>query len=163
MAIKTVEKQIGDSLFKINTMNNDKLVPFLARLTKVFGQSLTAVFGGNDSAPQDIETLEAIKASQLGSPLTQEQEILLAKKAEQDQKLFADNLSKAVSFLVDNMGKEDVPALIKELFIASQVVRDGSTSTVGYNDVDLGELFQVLLFIVQENFGSVFRLGGIKV
>ncbi len=161
MAIKTVEKMIGDSLFKINTMNNDKRIPLLARITKVFGQSLSAIFGGGESAPQDVETLEAVKANDAEQPLTQEQEILLAKKAEKDQQLFSESLSKAVGFLTSNMDKEDVPALIKELFDKSQVVKENTVVT--YNDVELGELFQILLFIVQENFGSVFQLGGIKV
>jgi len=161
MAIRTVEKTIGDSLYKINTMNNDKRIPLLARITKVFGQSLSAIFGGGESAPQDVDTLEAIKADQAGKTLTQEQEILLAKKAERDQQLFSESLSKAVGFLTSNMDKEDVPALIKELFDKSQVVKENTVVT--YNDVELGELFQILLFIVQENFGSVFQLGGIKV
>jgi len=161
MAIRTVEKTIGDSLFKINTMNNDKRIPLLARITKVFGQSLSAIFGGGESAPQDVETLEAIKASNAGQPLTQEQEILLAKKAEKDQQLFSDSLSKAVGFLTTNMDAETVPAIIKDLFRESQVVKDNTV--IGFNDVELGELFHILVFIAQENFGSVFQLGGIKV
>ncbi len=161
MAIKTVEKQIGDSIFKINTMNNDNRIPLLVRVTKLFSQSLSAIFGGSESAPQDVETMEAMEVAQINpDALTSEQKVLLAKKAEKDQEIFANSLSKAAGFLVENLDKEDVYLLTKDLFNKSQVVKDNQT--VGYNDLELGELFQVIFFIINENFSSVFQLGGIK-
>lgn len=162
MAIETKEKQIGSSSFKINTMANGKRMKYMTRLTKVFGGSLTAMFGGGDTAPVDVDTLQAVKASQEGSPLTPEQEVLLAKKAEKDQELFAANITKATNLLVEGLDKEDVTVLVKELYNDSQVKKDDKLADFDHG-IEFGELLQVLYWVVQENFGSVFQLGGIRV
>lgn len=168
MAIETKEKQIGSSSFKINTMANGKRMKYMTRLTKVFGGSLTAMFGGGESAPVDVDTLAAMKAKELAEvsvdapALTPEQEVLLAKKAEKDQEMFAANITKAVNLLVEGLDKEDVGVLVKELYNDSQVQKEGKLADYD-NGIEFGELLQVLYWIVQENFGSVFQLGGIRV
>ena len=72
------------------------------------------------------------------------------------------SLTAAVNLLVEGLGKEDVNALVKELYNASQVQKDNVLADFEHG-IEFGELLQVLFWIVQENFGSVFQLGGIKV
>jgi len=162
MAIRTIEKTIGNSVYSFNTMNTGKRVEFLARITKAFGASITAFFNSTDTAPDDVDTLEAIKAFSEAKPLTPEQEVLLAKKQEKDNVKMSDNITKAVELLIQNMDKENVPALIKDLTVRSEVVINGKPLTNYDTEIeDLGELFQLLFSIVQENFGSVFTLSGV--
>ena len=171
MAIKTVEKTINGETYKINTLNTSNSVKFLAKFTRLFGTSIPVMFAGGDSVPADVETLEALKvADQIrsgieGKVLTPEQELLLAKKSEKDSQVLSENITKAVRNLVESMDKEDVSIFVKELFQASSVVRGTSTQLLDYENgvEDVGELLQIMLFIVSTNFGSVFRLGGIAV
>ncbi len=182
MAIKTVEKIIDGEVYKINTLNTSNSVKFLARFTKLFGTSIPVMFSGGDSVPNDVETLEALKivehnqriniliAAGSGSEddlkkLSPEQELFLAKKAENDAKVLSENITKAVRNLVESMDKEDVGSFVKELYLASSVARGTSTQLLDYENgiSDVGELIQIIIFIIQTNFGSVFRLGGIAV
>lgn len=66
---------------------------------------------------------------------------------------------KAIKMLVENIDKDDVVALIKEL--VQNTKRNGNTINF---DIDFAgeyaELFQVVLFVVQENYGNFFKLAG---
>ena len=172
MAIRTVEKTIGDHVYSFNTMNTGKRIGFLSRITKAFGSSITAFFGavGGNTSPTDVDTLEAIKAQESlnygiegAKALTSEQEILLSKHADKQQQAMFDGITKAVELLVGNMDKENVEVLIKDLIVKSEVTIDNRPVNYDNDFDDLGDLFTLLIGIVQENFGSVFTMGsGIK-
>lgn len=172
MAIRTVDKTIGDHVYSFNTMNTGKRVNFLTRITKAFGSSVTTFFGavGGSSSPADVETLEALKAQEAlnysiegAKALTSEQEILLSKHADKQQQAMFEGITKAVQLLVENMDKENVEVLIKDLVIKSEVSVDNRPVNYDNDFENLADLFGLLVEIVQEN-GLVFLTGnGIKV
>ena len=172
MAIRTVDKTIGDNVYSFNTMNTGKRIGFLTRITKAFGSSITAFFGavGGNTSPEDTDTLEAIKAQEAlnyliegAKALTSEQEILLSKHADKQQQAMFAGITQAVELLVGNMDKENVEVLIKDLIVKSEVTIDNRPVNYDNDFDDLGDLFTLLIDIVQENFGSVFTMGsGIK-
>jgi hypothetical protein len=170
MAIRTIEKTIGNSVYTFNTMNTGNRVQFLARVTKAFGPSVGAFFGGisSNGAPDDVDTLEALKAQAAldnyeegAKPLSSEQEILIAKQNDKQQKAMFEGVTKAVELLVTNLDKEIVPQLIKDLVTKSEVSIDNKPVNYDQDFDDLGDLFKLLIEILTENFGSVFTLGSV--
>lgn len=163
MAIKTEEKQIGSSSFKINTLNNERRMEFTPRLIKLFGDSIPTLIVSlsGEVAASDVETLEAVKAQQEGLDLTPEQEVLLSKRSERSQEIFASGVTKASQMFIAGLGREDITGLAKDLYSKSQVQKDNKL--VGFNDVEFDELVQILIWILVENFAPLFRVGGIVV
>lgn len=171
MAIRTVEKTIGEHVYSFNTMNTGKRMNFLTRMTKAFGESIPAFFGavGGAGSASDVETLEAIKVQEALSfgiegakALTSEQEVLLSKHAEKQHQAYFDGITKAVGLLVNNMDKENVEVLIKDLIIKSEVSVDSRPVNYDNDFEELFDLFTLLFAIVQEN--GFFPMGnGIRV
>lgn len=67
-------------------------------------------------------------------------------------------LTKAISLLADNIDKEDVAALLKDLI--STTTRNGQPINFDLDFMGkLGELFKVIVFVAKENYGGFFEAG----
>lgn len=155
MGIETKEKQIGDSTYRINTYATGKNLAFMVRLTKVFGESVPAFFSGLQVEQEDENFAD----------MTAEEFEAFEKKAEGRQgKAFFNAMQTAISLLVDNLDKDDVPKLIEEMVKAAQTQKDGQL--VNYESDFAGggvaDLLQVMYFIIEENYDKVFLVGATK-
>ena len=74
------------------------------------------------------------------------------------------NIFKAIDLLVDNLDKDDVSQLIEQMIKAAQTMKDNKELhyETDFAGDSVGDLFQVLMFIVQENYSKVFPVGAIQ-
>ena len=144
MAIETKEVVIGNSNFSINTYATGKSVNILTRLTKVFGEAIPTFFArvaeSVDTEGMTKEQIEAIQAQGV-----------------------MDAAKRAVGVLVSNLDKEDVAALLKDIVMSASTLKDNKPINYenDFSGSDISDLIQLVIFIVMENYGKVFRVSGI--
>ena len=138
MAIENKTKVIGDAVYGINTYPTSKSVVFLTRLTKVFGDAVPTFFDNIQTSVKDVEGLSPEEVFQAAS--------------------------KAVHVLVNNMDKDNVPELIEQMVKVAQTTKDDKLINyeTDFAGSKIGDLIQVLIFIVMENYGNVFQASAIK-
>lgn len=155
MGIEAKEKQIGESIYRINTYATGKNLAFMVRLTKVFGESVPAFFSGLQPEHEDRDF----------ASMGEDEFCAYEKELEGKQgKAFFNAMQTAVGLLVDNLDKDDVPKLIEEMVKAAQTQKDGQL--VNYESdfagAGIANLLQVMYFIIEENYAKVFLVGAIK-
>lgn len=136
MSIESKDILIGDNEYSITQFTTSKGLRYLKQLLKVLAPSFAALSEGTEVTNMDV------------------------KAAIEDASIQTEAFVKAVNLLVENLDKEDIVELIKNL--CGSVRRNNKDINF---EVDFagnyGELAQVLVEVCKYNYASVFQNGGL--
>jgi len=124
---------VGDKEYSIPMFTTSKGLLYLKQLTKVIVPSFVAL---SEGAEQSVDLQDPNNAT-----------------------LQSDNLLKAANLLVENMDKEDIVELIKNLVKGVRVDNKELNFEMDFAG-NYGELLSVLTQVIKYNFSSVFPNGG---
>jgi len=133
MAIQNKTFYVGDVEYSVTSFTASKGLQYVKQLSKIIAPSMAALAGNNTELPN------------------------LAEMTVADATL-EDGFLKAATLLVENMDKEDVVQLIKNL--VSSCRRDNKDINFDQDySCNYGELVKVLIEVVKFNFSDVFPKG----
>lgn len=136
MSIESKDILIGDSEYTITQFTTSKGLKYLKQLAKILAPSFAALAENNDVTNTDV------------------------RNAIEDGVVSSDGLVKAVHLLVENMDKEDVVELVKNL--VNGVRKDNKDINFEIEFAgNYGELIQILVEVCKYNYASVFQNGGL--
>jgi hypothetical protein len=136
MSIESKDIIIGESEYTITQFTTSKGLKYLKQITKILAPSFAALSEGAEATNMDIHA------------------------AIQDGTVQTESFSKAVNLLVENMDKEDVVELIKNLVNGVRKNNKDINFEMDFA-ANYGELSQLLIEVCKYNYSSVFQNGGL--